>query len=634
MASPVGDLVRQVRRGFLPAPALRCSEFADENIVVTNGPLQGTRWRTAFAPYQRGIMDVFHEPGVTTAVVMGSSQWGKTAVAVNIVAYHIAYDPCQVLVVEPTVDPMAKDFARNRLDPIIKASPALSTRVGGRQRGRASTVLQKTYDGGALSIGGANSASSLASRPVRLLVLDEVDRYPAELPGEGSTLAIAMKRTTAYKRRKRILMLSSPTLKTAPIHVWFERGDQRRFFVPCPACDHMHVYEWQNVRWERDDPRSARLHCPKCDHAIDDAARVLALQRGEWRATNLVTDEETGEVRDGREDPSVVSFHLWEAYSPLSSLSEIVASFLRARAEQKKGDEAEMHTWQNTTLGEPIEIDAGEGVEGHVLLLRREPVDDQVLVPEGAACLTAGVDVQDDRLEVLVTAWGPGEECWVLDRHTLPGDPDKEEPWRALDALLELPYDHRLGPRLMVHSVCIDSAGHKTTAVYRYASRHEGRRVYAIIGRDGQRPLVSSPSRKRWGRSAREVNLYTVGVDAAKSLLMSRLGLIEPGPGYVHLPHVAWCDDEFVAQLTAERLKTKWTKGRPQQSWVKIRARNEALDTWVYSLAALRLLNPRLGPMLEELRRLGGPTTPAPSTPSIAPAGFRRRIISSSYLKG
>lgn len=621
------NLLRRVRARFAPPPVLKISEFADREIIVTSGPLAGTRWQTDFAPYQRGIMDAFHEPGVEIVVVEGSSQWGKTACAVNVVAYHIAHDPCPILVVEPTVDPMARDFAKNRLDPLIAASPLLSDTVSKKRAKDASnTTLAKTFRGGALAIGGANSAASLASRSVRLLVLDEIDRYPPELPGEGSTIAIAIKRTQAYRRRRRILLLSSPTLEDGPIDAWFKQGDQRRYYVPCPRCGHMHVFKWANVKWTNDDPFTARLACPACDYRIDEAERVAILSRGEWRSD-----------APDRRDRSIVSFHLWEAYSPLSSLSEIVASFLRARRLQKQGDNSELHTWQNTTLGEPIERDAGDGAKSDSLLNRREPYQDgDIDVPPRACCLTMGVDVQDEWIEALVIGWGPAEESWLIDRHRFDGDTSQPDPWLRLDELLERQYVHATRQRLMIHATCIDSGGHRTTMVYDYAERKAARGVYAVIGRDGKRPIVSSPSPRRWGRDERQVPLYTVGVDAAKSLFISRLKLTEKGPGFVHFPTADWCDEELAKQLTSEKLVTKWHKGVPHQVWKKTRPRNEMLDCAVYAIAALRLLNPKLSQMLEILNQSAPPTSD--DAGASAPAAARpmthrgRRVGRSSYL--
>lgn len=592
--SPVHATLYDVRQAFMPPPELTVSQFSDQEIVLTSGPLAGTKWQTDFAPYQRGILDAVHEVGVEFIVVKGSSQWGKTACAVNIVAYHIGHDPCHILIVEPTVDPMARDFAKNRLEPTIKASPMLAAVVDKKRAKDASnTTLSKTFRGGSLAMAGANSAASLAARPVRLLVLDEVDRYPPSLPGEGATLSVAIKRTTTYRSRRRVVMLSSPTLEDAPIDAYYKRGDQRKYFVPCPGCKHMHPYEWKNVIWghkknDEDpdgplipDPSSARLYCPECKYPIDDNERVAILKDGEWRAT-----------APGRADHRYISFHLWEAYSPMSSLTEIVANFLAANKAKKAGDPEEMHTWQNTTLGEAIAPDKGDGVEPHSLLARREPRD--VEVPMGACYLTAGVDTQDDRLEVLVLGWGPHEECWLVDRLTFNGNTEDAEPWDELTELLDREFEHASGHRLMISAACVDSGGHRTANVYDYARRMAARRVFAIIGREGNRPIVSSPSPRKWGKGKRKVPLYTIGVDSAKAIWASRLKLTDKGPGYVHLPIEDWCDEEFALQMTSEVLVKKWDKGVPRDVWKKLRARNEAWDCAVYGLGALRLQHPNL----------------------------------------
>ncbi len=607
---PVEELRLAVRAGYAPPPELAVSEFSDRELIVTTGPLAGTHWQTSFAEYQRGILDVFHEPGVEIAVVMGSSQWGKTACAVNVCAYHMKHDPCPILVVEPTVKPMAEDFSKNRLEPVIAASPSLLEVVGKRRAKDASnTTLAKTFTGGSIAIGGANSAASLAARSTRLLIMDEVDRYPAELPGEGSTIAVALKRTTAYRGRRRVLMLSSPTLRGGTIDTWHKRGDQRRFYVPCIDCGHLHPFEWRNVKWVDGNAGTAMLHCPECDYGMSDGERVAVLSRGEWRPTIPPAE---------RTDPSIVSFHLWEAYSPLSSLREIVAGFLRARKLQKAGDRAEMHTWQNTTLGAPIEAAESVGVEPSALLKRREAFG-ACDVPPGGCCVTVGVDVQDDRLELLANAWGPGEESWVIDRRILPGDTSQPGPWALLDQALEREYLHAGGLRLPIETVCIDSAGNRTTVVYEWVARKQARRVMAIIGRAGQRPIVSAPTPRKWGAGQRTVPLYTVGVDAAKALLVSRLALDDHGPGYIHLPHAAWADEELAAQLTSERLETRHVRGVAVQGWVKTRKRNEALDCWVYSLAALRLLNPSLELLLARLKDPAAQPRPTPAPPKKQP---------------
>ncbi|MGH7267393.1 MAG: terminase gpA endonuclease subunit, partial [Candidatus Rokuibacteriota bacterium] len=463
--------------------------------------------------------------------------------------------------------------------------------------GTTNSITAKSFRGGSVVLAGANSASSLASRSVRLLILDETDRYPPELPGEGNTLEVAIKRTLAYLGRRRVLMLSSPTLRGAPIHAWYQRGDQRKFFVPCPTCGAMHTLEWANVRFDHHDAATARMACPACGAEFGDAERVAILSRGEWRPTA------TGE-------PGIRSFHLWEAYSPLSSLSEIVAGFLRAREAQKAGDRSVMHSWTNTTLGEPVDPDDGEGVEPHVLLLRRESYGPDVDAPARVLAATMGVDCQDDRLELLVVGWGLGEEAWLLDRGLIPGDTSRPEPWQGLLEVLDRAEYRGPAAALRIGATCIDSAGHRTAEVYDFVHQYQARRIFATIGRDGQRPLVSSPSPQRWGRELRRVRLHTVGVDAAKALVASRLMLTETGPGYVHIPHADWADEELALQLTAERLVTRFTRGVPETVWKKTRPRNEMLDCLILSLAALRLWGVKLDRTMAP-----PPAAPLPSRP-------------------
>lgn len=629
---PLDRILGRVRAGWAPPPSFKVSEFCDRELMVVTGPLAGTRWQTAFAPYQRGILDAFHEPGIEFVACRTSGQVGKTSVALGVVAYHMAHDPCPVLVVEPTVDPMARDFAKNRLEPLIEATPKLRAAVSKRRaKDATNTVLAKTFRGGSLSIGGANSAASLAARSIRLLVLDEVDRYPAELVGEGSTIQVALKRTVAYRGRRRVLLLSTPTVKDAPIDAWYKRGDQRRFYVPCPSCDHMHALEWRNVHWQNEDPATARLHCPSCDHAIDDAERVSILNGGEWRA-------ECAAPKDRR----VASFHLWEAYSPFSSLREIVGNFLAARILQKGGDNAEMHTWQNTTLGEPVEPEAGEGVEPHALLSRLEVYEADV--PSQVCFLTMGVDTQDDRLEALVVGWGPGEEAWLVDRQRLVGQTSEPGPWLQLEELLAREYARAGGGRMGISASCLDTAGHRTTEAYAFASKQRQRarhRVHACIGRDGQRPIVSSPSPRTWGKEARPVELYTIGVDAAKDLIQTRLALEEPagedgarstgaGPGRIHFPASDWVDEELAKQLTSERLVTKYSKGIPVKVWKQIRPQNEMLDCLVLALAALRLARVDLTMLASRMGQTEAPTAQATPKPKKQPwienrAGWLKR---------
>lgn len=608
MSSPTYALLKDVRQGWAPPPEFTVSQFADAELIVPTGPYAGTRWNSAIAPYQAGITDAFNEPGVEIVVVEGSSQWGKTSICLNLVAFFMSWDPCSILVVEYNLD-MAKDFSKNRLELLIEASPRLREVVDKKRDKHASnTVLSKTFRGGSLTMIGAGSAGSLASRAIRLLILDEVDRYESELAGEGNTIEIALKRTTTFGHRRRVLIVSSPSMKGAAIDAWFQRGDRRHYHVPCPTCGTYQKLEWGNVRWDNHDPQTARIECTSCHHGITDAERVAILSAGQWVA----------DVPE-RKEKHIVSYHMWEGYSPFSSLRNIVANFLSAREAQKRGDASVMHTWQNTTLGEPVEQDTGEGVEPHTLMVRREVYPETL--PPGVVTLTCGVDTQDDRLEAVVVGWGEGEEMWIVDRATFPGDTMRAEPWDELTKLLDEQYRHANGDRLTIRAMAVDSGGHRTDLVYHFATKNAARYVYAIHGKGGQYPIVSSPSPRRYGQGERKVPLYTFGVDAIKSILMARLLLTEAGPGYVHLPIVPWCDEEFCEQLTSERLKTTFVRGQKVQAWKKIRPRNEGLDTTVYAIGAFYQQQPdvrRRHAWLEDtarsMRQLPGKPEKAPPT--------------------
>jgi phage terminase large subunit GpA-like protein len=551
---------------------------------------------------------------VGTVVFMASSQVGKTEIALNIVGYHIDVDPCPIMVLEPTLD-LADAISKDRLGPMLRDTPALHGKVREeRAKDASNTTRHKSFTGGHLTLAGANSPTSLASRPIRILLADEVDRYPAQVGEEGDPLALGIKRTDTFWNR-RVYVVSTPTVKGASrIEAWYEESDQRRFFVPCPRCGAMHELEWQNVRWENHDPATAHLVCPACAGRIEDRERAAMVRAGEWRATAPFR--------------GIAGFFVWEAYSPWRRLSQIVGEFLKARRE---GVES-LRAWVNTSLGQVWE-DAGERVESHVLLARREPYGPTV--PAGVCCLTMGVDVQDDRLELQVLGWGPGEEAWPVEVRTIPGDPQRPEPWAELDEVLGQPFPHASGARLVILATAIDSGGHRTNYVYSYVATRQHLRVYATIGRDGaDRPAVSSPAPKRTGRDPRPVPLYTIGVDGVKGLVYSRLRVPAAGPGYVHLPaDRPGFDDEYAAQLTAEKLVTKYKYGVASRHWVQTRPRNEALDTFVLALAALRLLNPKLELLAERVRAATEvKPSDAPPQPAASPRAPARRFARSSWM--
>jgi phage terminase large subunit GpA-like protein len=583
----------------LPPPSLTVSEWADANRMLSGeSSAEPGRWRTDKAPYQRGILDAFNDPSVDEVVVMSSAQVGKTEILNNVVGYFLDQDPCPVLVLQPTLD-MAEAWSRDRLAPMIRDTACLAARVADpKSRDSGNTMLHKSFPGGNLDIVGANSPASLASRPKRILLCDEPDRYPVSAGAEGDPISLARKRTATYWNRK-VGMFSTPTIKGASrIESAFEGSDQRRYFVPCTGCGCEQTMRWENVHWDKADdgrhqPDTARLECEQCGKHLGDADKARMLPRGHWQAT--------------AEFHGVAGFHLNELYSPWVPLSKIVREFLDAKRMP------ETHkTWINTALGETWEDD-GEQLEEEFLLARRQPYAADPL-PDGVAVLTAGVDVQDDRIELEVAGWGRGQERWSIDYRVLNGDPARPEVWLALDDILSGTWTAPSGLPVRIASVCIDTGGHRTQEVYKYCKPRYRSRVFAIKGMPGSgRPIVSRPTKN----NRLNVPLFSIGVDTAKELIVARLRITEAGPGYYHFP--ARYPDEYFAQLTAEKRAVRYVKGHPVVQWIKTRARNEALDCAVYSLAALELLNANLDRLAD---RMDAAEKPEPAPEPVKPDGF------------
>lgn len=532
------------------------------------------QWNTDRAPYQRGIHDALNDPKIETLVMMSSAQVGKTEWLLNIIGYYMDYDPSPMLLLQPTLS-MAEAFSKDRLAPMLRDTPALEGCVkSARARDSGNTLLHKTFPGGHITMAGANSPASLASRPVRVFLADEVDRYPVSAGTEGDPLLLGGKRTTTFFNRKKIYT-STPTIKDASrIEDAYEKSDMRRYYVPCNHCGEKDIFKWANVKWDKDEngehlPETAFMVCESCGGIHQDHEKIKRmLAGGEW-----IAEKETN---------NTAGFHLNELYSPWKKWSEVVQDFIDA-----KGDTEQMKTWTNTSLGETFE-EAGDQVDDNYLYARREQYEHEV--PASAVVLTMGVDVQADRLEAEIIGWGEGEESWNVAYKIFNGDPNEPEVWNELTDMFDYDFEHESGNILHIASTCIDS-GYLTQMVYDYAKKHKDRRVFAVKGVEGGgRAIVSQSPNKKNKNSKRKVDLYIVGVDDAKVLLAGRLKLAKPGAGYCHFPMDR--DEEYFAQLTAEKMVTKFRRGFPYREWVKTRTRNEATDCRIYGHAALKLLNP------------------------------------------
>lgn len=595
-----------------PKSILTGSQWSDEYRYIAPGtsPEPGP-WRTDRVPYLREPMDVATDSETEFIVMMCSSQVGKSELLLNVMGYYCDQEPAPQLMVQPTVD-AAEAFSKERIDPTFRYSPGLKGKLEAGKDGRgtsrksSTTIRMKHYAGGYLAMVGANSPAGLSSRPIRILLADEVDRYG--VTKEGDPLKLAIQRTTNFHNRK-ICLVSTPTVEgRSSIEEWFKRSDQRYYHVPCQHCGGFQVLKWSRVKWDRDEsgnhlPDTARYECEHCGEAMRGPGRPNSamLEAGYWKAT-----------RKSR----IAGFHINSLYSPWVELRALVAEWVEAN---KTRDRKGLMEFINLKLGEPWQERDDDMDYDHLFGKRREYYDAEL--PDGVLVLTAGVDVQDTYLAAEVVGWGIGYESWGIEYKIFMGDPGQSAVWMQLDDFLQKTWQLGDGTALGVSCACVDSGGHFTTEVYRFTKAREYRRVYAIKGRGGQGiPLVGKPVRNNRIGAVR----FDLGVDSGKATVMSRIKIEEEGPGYCHFPRdqQRGYDLEYFRGLLSERLKYEYRNGKVKVSWDQIYERNEPLDCRNYATAAIEILSPNFE-ALAAMPERGNIYVQAPS----APQRVRRRGV-------
>ena len=584
------------RDGFLeglrPETPLTVSEWADRyRKLSSKASAEPGPWRTDRTPYLREPMDCLSsESPIQRVVMMFAAQTGKTEAGSNWLGYVIDHAPGPMLCVQPTVE-MAKRLSKQRLESMITETPCLAAKIApARARDSGNTMFSKEFSGGIMLLTGANSATGLRSAPCRYLFCDEVDGFPADVDGEGDPVSLAERRTTTFARRK-ILLTSTPTVKDfSRIEAEYQRSDQRRFYVPCPACGAMEWLKWGQLKWADGQPESARYQCEHCGERFEEMHKPAMLRGGEWRATAPSNGRTAG-------------FHLSGLYSPLGwcSWEQLVDDFLRA-----KGDAPALKSFVNTRLAETWEEDYAAKVSADGLLARRLDYKPGTC-PAGVVLLTGGVDVQDNRLAVSVWGWGEGETGWLVWHQELMGDPTQTEVWEQLDHVLATEWETECGKHLKLAQVAVDSGGHCTHEVYRYVRDRGSRGVVAIKGSSRRNsPAVGKGSKVdvNWRGKVikRGVTLYQLGTDTIKTTLFGRLRHNETTGG---LNFGLAADDEYYRQLTSERQALRYHRGFPIREWVKKAGdRNEALDCAVYGYAAMLIYGRKMNKatMWEQLR--------------------------------
>ena len=597
------NVLNSTMQTLKPPPKLTISQWADSYRKLSpESSAESGSWHTSRCEYQREIMDTFNIPNIERIVVMTSSQVGKTEILLNAIGYYIDQDPSPLMVVQPNLT-MGQAFSKDRLAAMIRDSDKLRDVVAdAKSRDSGNTTMHKKFAGGHITISSSGSPAGLASRPIRCLFLDEIDRFEHNVKGEGSPIALATARTKTFFNRK-IFMCSTPTIKgISAIEAAFEESDKRYYNVPCPECKHKQVLKWKNVVWEENKPETATYACEECGSVIEESKKQWMINNGEWIATQPLL--------------KTAGFHISELYSVWSTWADMAINFLEA----KKNPET-LKTFINTALGESWE-EQGETVEYETLLGRRLNYD-FTNIPEDVLVLTAGVDTQKDRLELQLVGWGKNYEAWVCDYKIFWGDPNALGVWTELETYLKRRFKTESDRIIPISCCTIDSGGHHTNQVYQFTKPRQARRIFAVKGLStAGKPIANKPTFVGKNKAV----LYGIGTDSAKEAIFARLS-VESELSTLHF--CSDLDEEYFKQLTAEKRVTKFVRGRKSLIWKQIRPRNEALDTLVYNFAAIYILNPNFDSIEERI--LNKQLNPSKVTQNKAKKGIDRGNFATSW---
>lgn len=529
------------------------------------------------------MMDAVSDPRVERVVLMTSARVGKTQLINNVVGYHIHQDPTGILVVLPTTS-AAEEWSKEELAPMLRDSPALRRKVSAaRSRDSSNTVLHKQFPGGKLFVVGANAPAGLSAKTTRLVLCDEVDRYPASAGTEGDPVSLAIRRSSGFWNRK-IVLSSTPGIEGASrIATAYAESDQRRFWVPCPHCGEPQVLRWEMVRWPDGRPDQAEYHCAGCGVPWTDAQR--------WRQIELA-EQLGGGWRAETQFHGTAGFHISELYSTWRRIAQTAEDFAVARHDAER-----MKVWVNTSLGETYR-ERGEAPD-HVKLLAAAEDMPRGVVPDESVVLTLGADVQGDRIEWDVWAWAPGLLPALVDSGVIEGRPTEPATWAAMTALAARRWPDSRGTMRALDAAGVDT-GYASHEVYRWVMSQPQGFAFALDGRgDPLLPPLGAPTRRDVdfeGRKVGSVLLWPVGTHGLKLEHYEALRRLLDGRGGMRLPR--WVGEEYCAQLCSEFLATLTPRrGGVRRTWLRIKGiRNERLDTAVYARALARHLTAAITP--------------------------------------
>ncbi|AMM83983.1 phage terminase large subunit family protein [Martelella sp. AD-3] len=558
------DTLANVRKSALaalmPPPKRRLSDWIEETIMLPDdvSALPGS---VRLWPFQRDIADAIGDPLIERVTLVKPVRVGFTTLLTGALAGYIANDPSPILCLLPT-EADCRDYMVSDIEPIFNASPDLIGLLArGGSDGERNTLMARRFPGGSLKVVAAKAPRNLRRHNVRVLLCDEVDGM--ENGAEGSPILLAERRTLSFADRKIVIGSTPVYANTSHVLRSYEQSDKRVFEVPCPECGGFHEIQWKDIQWPEGEPERAAYHCPSCGCEIEERWKPQMVSDGRWRATQPEVTDHAG-------------FRLNALVSLLANASwaKLAKEFLAA-----KDDPALLQVFTNTILAEGWN-EAGEELDENDLYSRREAFGLEP-VPQEALALTAGVDVQRDRLEISFLGWTEAGECLVLGHRVIWGSPHDEETWAELESLLSTRWPHALGGRMGLDAAVVDSGdGETMERVYAFCFPRYRRKIVAGKGVAGNRQWIERSKTKRGG------NLFLVGVDGLKAHIVARLARGRTIRFANDLPPV-WFE-----QLASERLVVRYSRGQPSRRFERIPGRAaEALDCVVYGFAARQLVN-------------------------------------------
>lgn len=579
------SLQQTIADAYKPRPIISVDEWADKNRMLSSmSSAEPGPWRTERFPFLRPIMqDLSATSPVQEIIVMKGAQVGLTEVGLNWIGYIIDITPTSMMLVMPN-DKVLKKNSVMRITPLLEDTPSIKNKIApASAKTGGNNTFMKVFPGGILNMASAEAPAGLSSTPVCCVFLDEVDRFPLNVGNEGNPISLAQKRTATYRNRK-IYKISTPTVAgVSLIEKEYLKGDQRKLFCPCIHCASLFVLEFDYLRWEVEldgkTPKNVYMECPHCGGHMRNSDKNYLLSN----AVDLPTNK-------AHSNPLIKSYHISSLYSPhgFYSWEQLVSEYLEAL-----GDDNKMITFTNTVLGLPSTTQA-DTIEWQQVRNKAEAYNIGI-PPKGVIFLTAGVDVQHDRLELEVVGWGKNRESWSIDYIKIHGSPIESKTWLELDKILNREFIREDGARLKILRMCVDS-GYLSQYVYSYVRSKPISKVSATKGKGNQLRLYDGPikiTKDSAGNQIADVLLYHLGVDYLKSELFSLLKLNKDGDiypeGYCHFP--IGYEDSYFQGLASEELRySKDPSGFDKTKWVKIYQRNEPLDCRNYARAAASII--------------------------------------------